>query len=82
MLESLKQDSTYMQQRAARQAEARERWVEGLSFQPASIKQPDRPPLSAADQAKETVEPTATSSVTAWSSASASVTLAAAFSCS
>lgn len=56
MLESLKQDSTYMQQRAARQAEARERWVEGLSFQPASIKQPDRPPLSAADQAKETVE--------------------------
>lgn len=56
MLESLRQDSSYMEQRAARQAEARERWVEGLSFQPASIKQPDRPPLSAADQAKETVE--------------------------
>ena len=56
MLESLKQDSSYMQQRAARQAEARERWVEGLSFQPASIKQPERGPLSAADQAKEAVE--------------------------
>ena len=56
MLESLKQDSSYMEQRAARQAEARDRWVEGLSFQPASIKQPDRAPLSAADQAKETVE--------------------------
>lgn len=45
-----------MEQRAARQAEARENWVEGLSFQPASIKQAERPPLSAGDQAKETVE--------------------------
>ena len=56
MLETLKQDSSYMEQRAARQVEAREKWVEGLSFQPASIKQADQPPLSAADQAKETVE--------------------------
>ena len=56
MLETLKKDSSYMEQRAARQAEARENWVEGLSFQPASIKQAERPPLSAGDQAKETVE--------------------------
>ena len=56
VLDSLRKDSAYMAQRAERQAEARERWVEGLSFQPESIKQADRPPPSAGERVKETLD--------------------------
>ena len=45
-----------MRRRAERQAEARQSWVEGLSFKPASIQQADRPPLSLGQRVKESID--------------------------
>ena len=45
-----------MRRRAERQAEARQGWVEGLSFRPASIRQADRPPPSLGERVKESVD--------------------------
>ena len=56
ILDSLRRDGDYMRRRAERQAEARQGWVEGLSFKPASIQQADRPPLTFGQRVKESVD--------------------------
>ena len=56
ILDSLRRDGDYMRRRAERQAEARQSWVEGLSFRPASIQQADRPPPSFGERVKESID--------------------------
>ena len=56
ILDSLRRDGDYMRRRAERQAEARQGWVEGLSFRPASIQQADRPPPSIGERVKESID--------------------------
>ena len=56
ILDSLRRDGDYMRRRAERQAEARQGWVEGLSFRPASIQQADRPPPSLGERVKESID--------------------------
>jgi hypothetical protein len=56
ILDSLRRDGDYMRGRAERQAEARQGWVEGLSFKPASIQQAERPPLTLGQRVKESID--------------------------